>query len=56
VSRGKLLAYLNPFVTDEENLSQLQGGLKPKPTLAQPRRVVDRSDLQMLLPFTTDSA
>jgi predicted ATPase len=47
VSRGKLLAYLNPVIdtTDERR------GVGGKPPIQ--RRVVDREDLQLMLPFET---
>ncbi|NJO06768.1 MAG: AAA family ATPase [Chloroflexaceae bacterium] len=47
VSKGKLLAYLNPYDTDqmrEENISAQQ-----PPASGRRRRVMDRPDLQMLL-------
>ena len=42
VSRGKLLAYLNPIPPPEREVGQ--------------RRVADRSDLQMLLPFADQAS
>lgn len=48
VSKGKLLAYLNPILPEEPepNVSRRKNG----PT--KTRRVVDRSDLQILIPFS----
>lgn len=45
VSRGILAAYLNPVVAVTEPINQTNGNEKPR------RRVIDRDDLQMLLPF-----
>lgn len=47
VSKGKLLAYLNPISSqDEEEEMPVRGSARTKS-----RRVVDRVDLQQLLPF-----
>jgi hypothetical protein len=45
VSRGKLLAYLNPCVMDSDT------GLIRSTGKARVKRVVDREDLQAYLPF-----
>jgi len=45
VSRGILAAYLNPVITTIEPINQINNNEKPR------RRVIDRTDLQMLLPF-----
>ena len=51
VSKGKLLAYLNPVAPGaDENEWQLSAGTKRKERMR--RRVVDRKDMQMLLPFS----
>lgn len=48
VSKGKLLAYLNPILPEEPepNVSGRKDGS------TRTRRVVDRSDLQLLIPFS----
>jgi hypothetical protein len=43
VQRGKLLAYLNTGVLETES--------GPRGDRKRPRRVMDREDLQSLLPF-----
>ena len=45
VSRGTLAVYLNPVTTSNEPINQKNGNGNPR------RRVIDRTDLQMLLPF-----
>ena len=50
VSKGKLLAYLNP-VASEPQEPDLDGQRKAKLPTSRTRRVVDRPDLQPLLPF-----
>jgi hypothetical protein len=45
ISRGTLAAYLNPIVRITEATSLVDGDEKPR------RRVIDRTDLQLLLPF-----
>ena len=50
VARGKLLAYLNPVVP-EQQLSQ-----EEMRTTSKPRRVIDRSDLQLALPWQGEGA
>ncbi|MBI3800778.1 MAG: AAA family ATPase [Deltaproteobacteria bacterium] len=50
VSKGKLLAYLNP-VAPEPQEPDLDGGGKVKHPTSRTRRVVDRPDLQLLLPL-----
>jgi predicted ATPase len=59
VSRGSLLAYLNPDVGTNEQIMQDTNGFdtvnRPKQQRANsPRRVMDRPDLQMLLPNVDD--
>lgn len=51
ISKGKLLAYLNPIQHEaiESELGTHQGGKILKP--ARGKRVADREDLQMLIPF-----
>jgi len=50
VSKGKLLAYLNPVAPSADaNEWQLPAGTKRKKEMR--RRVVDRKDMQILLPF-----
>jgi len=53
VSKGKLLAYLNPLAHEELNEDEAGDGenhRRVKQTRRKKRRVVDRSDLQLLLP------
>jgi hypothetical protein len=50
VSKGKLLAYLNP-VASEPQEPDLDGQRKAKLPISRTRRVVDRPDLQLLLPL-----
>jgi hypothetical protein len=45
VSRGTLAAYLNPVIGITETIETTNGNGKRR------RRVIDRADLQMLLPF-----
>lgn len=47
VSRGKLIAYLNPVADTADE--QREPGVKQQ----KPRRVMDREDLQLMLPFET---
>ncbi len=47
VSKGKLLAYLNPFAHEEPDWDDDR---RSKQTQRKKRRVMDRADLQMLLP------
>jgi len=50
ISRGQLLAYLNPVV--QKKTSQVQGETVDEPANASPRRVIDRDDIgQYLIPF-----
>jgi hypothetical protein len=49
-SRGPLLAYLNPTITLEQEREQ-PGPKSRLPQTRGKRRVVDRSDIQILLPF-----
>lgn len=55
VLRGKLLAYLNPILPAgaEDDLSTEDGQSGSKSARAGKRRVVDRPDLQMLLPVSS---
>ncbi len=51
VSNGKLLAYLNPVAPGADgNEWQLSAGRKRKERMC--RRVCDRKNMQMLLPFS----
>ena len=49
VSKGKLMAYLNPCANEEPSWSD--DDQRSKPARQKKRRVMHRSDLQMLLPF-----
>lgn len=59
VSKGELLAYLNPVPIEESEPDSNGQGVSRQPSQRiQPkkRRVVDREDLQLLIPgFTTES-
>jgi hypothetical protein len=53
ISKGKLLAYLNPIPsqdTEFESNGYDMNNQKTKPIKSKKHRVVDRSDLQLLLP------
>ena len=56
LSRGKLRYYLNPLgVADNlEEETDNDASTKPMNTKRRPRRVKDRSDLQLLLPWSED--
>lgn len=51
VSKGELLAYLNPVIRDEAGHAAAAGVSNGSRKSSQPIRVVDREDLQPLLPF-----
>lgn len=55
ISRGKLLSYLNPVVSEDISCNESKGAHKKMPGRT-PRRVIDRDDMQMLLPFGTGTA
>lgn len=55
VSKGKLMAYLNPLAI-AGNLNGGSSRRAAKRGHAQTRRVVDREDLQLLLPFPKETA
>ncbi len=55
VSKGKLMAYLNPLAF-VDNLNDGSSRRAVKRKHARTRRVVDREDLQLLLPFTQEAA
>ena len=53
VPKGKLLAYLNPVVIEKlesDNNEEVKSSQKPKVIPTPKRRVVDRDDLQPLIP------
>ncbi len=58
VSRGSLMAYLNPVIPSEHDGDDLpthdQRDASPEQRRHKTRRVVDREDLQPLLPFAYD--
>lgn len=55
VSKGKLMAYLNPLAF-AENLNDGSSRRTAKRAHAQTRRVVDREDLQLLLPLLQETS
>jgi predicted ATPase len=54
VSKGELIAYLNPVIQDWE-LNGNGGKKRQDKTASRQRRVVDREDLQLLLPFSSEA-
>lgn len=54
ISRGKLLSYLNPVVSEESKQSYYGIERKKLPDRGQ-RRVIDRDDMQMLLPCVAEA-
>lgn len=55
LSKGKLLSYLNPILPESGiDEWQLNEGVRRKTRKIRRRRVVDREDIQMLLPFAED--
>lgn len=53
VPRGKLLAYLNPIPPQESIIDmEIPSPIRMTRTKRKPRRVADRPDLQLLLPFS----
>lgn len=56
ISRGKLLSYLNPVLSDDDDILYGENKLRQKKSSdGTRRRVIDRDDLQMLLPYVAEA-
>jgi predicted ATPase len=54
VARGALMTYLNPYVHPDRESSRVGNGSRSESSTrdrSRPRRVIDRSDLQLMLPL-----